>query len=79
VRRRHEALRHTAGLNAEVFDALILMAAGSWEHSRLREGHQRVMQLTREMDEGRQKRLKRLGFSEQEAAELSSLHTRNFM
>jgi hypothetical protein len=79
VRRRHDVLRHTAGLNADVFDALILMAAGSWEHTRLREGHQRVMQLTRDMDEGRQKRLKRLGFSEQEAAELSSLHTRNFM
>jgi hypothetical protein len=79
VRRRHDVLRHTAGLNAEVFDALILMASGSWEHARLREGHQRVMQLTRDMDEGRQRRLKRLGFNEQEAAELSSLHTRNFM
>jgi hypothetical protein len=79
VRRRHDALRHTAGLNAEVFDALILMAAGSWEHARLREGHRRMIELTRDMDEGRQRRLKKLGFSEQEAAELSSLHTRNFM
>ena len=79
VRRRHDALRHTAGLNAEVFDALILMAAGSWEHARLREGHERVVQLTRDMDEGRQRRLKRLGFSDEEAVELSSLHTRNFM
>lgn len=43
------------GLNVEVFDALILMAAGSWEHEKLREGHQRVMQLTRDMDEGRKK------------------------
>jgi hypothetical protein len=79
VRRRHDVLRHTAGLNAEVFDALILMAAGSWEHESLRRGHERVMQLTRDMDEGRQRRLRRLGFGEQEAAELSSLHTRNFM
>jgi hypothetical protein len=79
VRRRHDVLRHTAGLNAGVFDALILMAAGSWEHASLQEGHRRVMQLTREMDEGRQARLKRLGFSLQEAAELSSLHTRNLM
>jgi hypothetical protein len=63
VRRRHDALRHTAGLNAEVFDALILMAAGSWEHARLREGHQRVIELTRDMDEGRQRRLKKLGFN----------------
>lgn len=79
VYRRHDALRHTAGLNAEVFDALMLMAAGSWKHADLRKGHQRVMDLTREMDEGRKSRLLRLGFSEQEADELSSLHTRNFM
>jgi hypothetical protein len=79
IRRRHEALRHTSGLNAEVFDALLLMAAGSWEHADLREGYRRVMQLTRDMDEGRQKRLMRLGFTEREAEELSGLHTRNFM
>jgi hypothetical protein len=79
VHRRHDALRHTAGLNAEVFDALILMAAGSWNHADLRQGHQRVMDLTRDMHEGRKSRLLRLGFSEQEAAELSSVHTRNFM
>ncbi|MFT3765756.1 MAG: ferritin-like domain-containing protein [Minicystis sp.] len=29
--RRHEALRQTAGLNEEVFDALVLVAAGSWD------------------------------------------------
>jgi TusA-related sulfurtransferase len=79
VRRRHDALQHTAGLNAEVFDALVLLAAGSWNADDLRRGHQRVMELTQEMDEGRRKRLRRLGFSETEAAELSSLHTRNFM
>ncbi|HEY3042396.1 MAG TPA: ferritin-like domain-containing protein [Vicinamibacterales bacterium] len=79
IRRRHEALRHTSGLNVEVFDALLLMAAGSWQHADLREGYRRVMQLTRDMDEGRRKRLMRLGFSEPEAEELSGLHTRNFM
>ena len=79
VRRRHDALQHTAGLNAEVFEALVLIAAGSWQPDDLREGHRRVMELTHEMDEGRQKRLRRLGFEEAEAAELSSLHTRNFM
>ena len=79
IRRRHEALRHTAGLNAEVFDALLLIAAGSWNHADLRDGHRRVMQLTQEMDEGRRKRLVRLGFSDQDAEALSALHTRNFM
>ena len=79
IRRRHDALMHTAGLNAEVFDALLLMAAGSWNHLALRDGSRRLMQLTREMDEGRRKRLMRLGFTDAEAEELSALHTRNFM
>ena len=79
VRRRHDALRNTAGLNDDVFDALLLMAAGSWEHEALRQGARRMTQLMHDMDEGRRKRLLRLGFSEKEAAELSALHTRNFM
>ena len=79
VRRRHGALQHTAGLNAEVFDALLLIAAGGWEPEDLRRGHQNLMQLVREMDELRQKRMLLLGFGEAEAQELSSLHTRNFM
>lgn len=79
VRRRHEELRHTAGLNAEVFDALMLMAAGSWEHGDLRRGHDRVSALLQEMHISRKKRLIHLGFAEAEAEELSSLHTRNFM
>lgn len=79
VQRRHDALQYTAGLNAEVYDALILIAAGTWSPSGLREGHRRVMELVREMDDGRRKRLLRLGFEPEEAAELSALHTRNFM
>jgi hypothetical protein len=38
-----------------------------------------MMQLIHDMDEGRRKRLVRLGFPETEAASLSALHTRNFM
>lgn len=79
VRRRHDALRHTAGLNDEVFDALLLMAAGSWDHDALRLGSRRMMQLVHDMDDGRRKRLVRLGFPDDEAAALSALHTRNFM
>jgi hypothetical protein len=79
VRRRHDALRHTAGLNDEVFDALLLMAAGSWDNDALRLGSRRVMQLVHDMDEGRRKRLVRLGFPDDDAAALSALHTRNFM
>jgi hypothetical protein len=79
VRRRHDALRHTTGLNALVFDALLLIAAGSWDTDDLRRGHQRVMTLLHDMDEARRSNLERLGFSPAEAADLSGLHTRNFM
>jgi hypothetical protein len=76
---RHEALRHSAGLNAEVFDALVLLAAGSWEPTSLRQGHKAVAALLQEMHVNRKKRLVHLGFDDQEAEALSSLHTRNFM
>jgi hypothetical protein len=76
---RHRELQHTAGLNAEVFDALLLIAAGSWGHDDLRSGHDRVTRLLRDMHDGRRQRLVRLGFEEGRAGELAALHTRNFM
>jgi TusA-related sulfurtransferase len=79
VRRRHDALLHTAGLNAEVFDALVLMAAGSWDPANLGQGHDEVAALIQSMHVSRRKRLIHLGFDDSEAEELSSLHTRNFM
>jgi hypothetical protein len=62
-----------------VFDALLLLAAGSWDPAALRRGHAAVVELSRQMDDGRRLRLGRLGFSAGDAARLSSLHTRNFM
>lgn len=79
VRRRHDALQNTAGLNTEVFDALLLVASGSWETSDLRRGYESLMALLQEMDELRQKRMVHIGFSAAEAQELSALHTRNLM
>lgn len=79
VERRHEALRHTAGLNEEVHDALVLLAAGSWKPDAIARGHAAVAALQDEMDQGRRQRLRRLGFSAGEAEALSALHTRNFM
>jgi hypothetical protein len=79
VRARHDALTQTAGLNDEVFDALVLLAAGSFEPQAVARGFAAVVHLVEEMDEGRQRRLRKLGWSPQEATELSSLHTRNFM
>jgi hypothetical protein len=79
VRRRHDVLQNTAGLNTEVFDALLLVASGGWNPSDLRRGHENVMRLLQEMDELRQKRMVHIGFSAAEAQELSALHTRNLM
>jgi hypothetical protein len=79
VERRHDVLLETVGLNAAVFDALVLLAAGSWEPAAIRRGYAAVAELQHGMDEGRQRRLVRLGFPPDEAAALSALHTRNFM
>jgi hypothetical protein len=79
VRRRHDVLQNTAGLNSEVFDALLLIASGGWDRSDLRRGHENVMGLLEEMDELRQKRMVHIGFNAAEAQELSALHTRNLM
>ncbi|TDV57727.1 ferritin-like domain-containing protein [Actinophytocola oryzae] len=79
IHHRHDALMDTAGLNADVFDALVVLAAGSWAPDDIAAGHRRVQELQHVMDQGRQRRLVRLGFHADEAAALSALHTRNFM
>ncbi len=79
VRARHAALQHTSGLNAEVFDALVVLAAGAWTPEAIGKGFDRVVSLVERMDRARRGHLARLGFDESEAAELSALHTRNFM
>ena len=79
VKRRHEALRNTDGLNEEVFDALVLLAAGSWDPAHIASGYEKAIALQRDMDRGRRQRLEKLGFPAEEEAALSALHTRNFM
>jgi hypothetical protein len=79
ITRRHDALAETTGLNEEVFDALVLLAAGSWAPRAIAAGFEKVQALKAEMHAGRRARLVKLGFSAAEAEELSALHTRNFM
>jgi hypothetical protein len=79
VERRHDALSATAGLNEDVLDALILLAAGSWQPDAIASGFDAVRRLEDDMYTGRVRRLIRLGFPADEAAEISALHTRNFM
>jgi hypothetical protein len=79
VERRHSVLADTAGLNKQVFDSLVVLAAGSWTPAAIARGWQEVQRLQQTMDEGRQRRLEFIGFPGDEAAALSALHTRNFM
>ena len=79
VQARNDALSASSGLNEEVFDALIVLAAGAFTPQAIAAGYLRVQQLMRDMAEGRQARLEKLGFAATEAQQLSSLHTRNFM
>jgi hypothetical protein len=79
VERRYDALVDTSGLNQDVFDALVVLAAGEWTPQAVGKGYDAVLKLQSEMDDGRQRRLVHLGFPSDEAADLSALHTRNFM
>ena len=79
VEARYEHLAGTSGLNEEVFDALILLAAGSSAPAAIAAGYARVQALLQDMARGREARLAKLGFQGESARRLASLHTRNFM
>ncbi len=79
VERRHDDLRQTAGLNQSVFDSLVLLAAGATTPEAIAIGWAAVQELQRDMQNGRESRLSRLGFTPSESEALASLHTRNFM
>jgi hypothetical protein len=79
VESRFEELASTDGLNEEVFDALILLAAGAFTPEAVAMGYARVQRLKEEMTEGRRSRLVKLGFTPDAAMALSERHTRNFM
>ena len=74
------ALRTTAGLNDEVFDALVLLAAGDADaRRRSPPAGTPCRTCSATWTTSRRARLARLGFTAGEAEELSALHTRNFM
>lgn len=79
VEARFDQLAGTSGLNEEVFDALILLAAGSSAPADIARGYARVQELLQNMARGREARLAKLGFEGVAARRLASLHTRNFM
>ncbi|MGC1269017.1 MAG: hypothetical protein WA842_00295 [Croceibacterium sp.] len=79
MHRRHDELAQTAGLNARVFEALTVIAAGGFSPAQIGRGHAAVMHLQADMDSARRASLTKLGFAADEAEALSGLHTRNFM
>jgi hypothetical protein len=79
MQRRHAELAQTSGLNALVFEALTVIAAGGFKPAMISRGHARIMQLQADMDLARRGSLIRLGFDAEDAQALSGLHTRNFM
>lgn len=79
MHRRHDALAQTAGLNARVFEALTVLAAGGFSPAQVAQGHQAVMRLQADMDSARRANLVKLGFPADAAEALPGLHTRNFM
>lgn len=79
IRRRHDELTSTAGLNEEVFYSLTLLAAGDTSTEAIALGYRAVKRLERSMHIGRVRRLRQLGFGAKDAQSLSELHTRNFM
>lgn len=79
VEARFDKLSGSAGLNEDVFDALILLAAGATDGAAIAAGYARVQGLLQDMARGREARLAKLGFAPEAAKRLAALHTRNFM
>ncbi|HYM00075.1 MAG TPA: ferritin-like domain-containing protein [Blastocatellia bacterium] len=79
VRRRSASLASAGGVPAPIQDALTVLAAGGTEPHRIGEGHDRFRELLADMHENRIKRLRNAGFTAEQAATLSDLHTPNFM
>ena len=56
VERRYDELASTDGLNEEVFDGLIVLAAGAFTPEAVATGYERVQRLKQEMADGRRAR-----------------------
>ncbi len=76
---RSLVLRDVTSINELVTRALAILAGGGIEPAQLKVGTGRVNGLLKLMDENRRKRLVSIGFSPEQAAEVSALHTPNFM
>jgi hypothetical protein len=79
VRRRAARLAGLSGVPAPVQDSLTILAARGTDPESVARGHEAFQELLHTMHEGRLKRLRNAGFSEEQAQLISELHTPNFM
>ncbi|HYK03795.1 MAG TPA: ferritin-like domain-containing protein [Thermoanaerobaculia bacterium] len=79
VRHRAATLAGIGGVPAPVQDALTIYAAGASDPRRVARGHEAFRELLATMHEGRIRRLRSAGFTAEQAAAISDLHTPNFM
>lgn len=79
VRRRAATLAGVGGVPAPVQDGLTIYAAGGSDPRRVARGHEAFRELLVTMHEGRIRRLRSAGFTDEQAATISDLHTPNFM
>lgn len=79
VRRRAATLAGIGGVPSPVQDALTIYAAGSSDPRRVARGNEAFRELLVTMHEGRIRRLRSAGFTSDQAAKISDLHTPNFM
>jgi TusA-related sulfurtransferase len=79
VRRRAATLHGISGVPAPLQDALTVLAAGGTDPRAVARGHEAFRGLLDTMHEGRLRRLRHAGFTEEQALTISDLHTPNFM
>ena len=79
VRTRAATLQASAGVPAPLQDALTVLAAGGDDPRAIAKGHEAFRALLDTMHDARIKRLVVAGFTTDQAAAISDLHTSNFM
>ncbi len=79
VRTRAANLHDVGGVPAPIQDALTVLAAGGTSPERIAAGHVAFRELLVTMEDHRVRRLVSAGFTADQAAILSQLHTSNFM
>jgi TusA-related sulfurtransferase len=79
VRERAHFMSSVTEVSPRVQEALAILAAGGLDPERLSGGVSAVRELMQEMHDHRMRRLQNAGFTPEQAEEISTIHTPNFM